>query len=109
MNSVRLPKEVVDNMIEFYRRQHVIGDGTFKKLGNLSFPSEMKRTIELGLAEPAFENTPRVLNWYSLNPKGIEVVESYEKAGLTPNSFDNFDISDHYLYRELSSLLFNVN
>lgn len=75
--EIRLQKNVVLNMLEFYRRQYVIGDGSFKKLGNLAFPSEMKDVLELGLAEPHSGNTPRVLNWYSLTSNGVKILEEY--------------------------------
>ena len=38
----------------------------------LCFPSEAKREIKEGLIKPHSIETPRVLNWYNLTPKGVE-------------------------------------
>lgn len=84
--SKRLPIKVSNQMVEFYRRQYVIGDGTHKDLGNLGFPSEMKAVVELGLAKPFSDETPRVLNWYSLTEKGHDVLETYKELGLSPEN-----------------------
>lgn len=106
--SKRLPIKVSEQMIEFYRRQYVIGDGNYKDLGNLGFPSEMKAVIELGLAKPFSNETPRVLNWYSLTEKGKDVIETYKKLGLSPEKFTNFSVNDYSVYSEIISAKFVI-
>ena len=61
-------------LLEGYRRVLVFDNGNFEtRLLLLSYPSTVKKVAK-AMFKPAFAETPRVLNWYSLTDKGIELL-----------------------------------
>lgn len=75
-NRNGLKKAEFDCLLEAWRRVHMFKDGNFRaKMTLLCFPYQAKQAMKAGFFEPLDRVTPRVLNWYNLTPKGIEVLK----------------------------------
>ena len=102
---MKITEQVINIMIEFYRRQYILNDGTVQKLGNCAYPSEMKKTKELGLVKPLNGvETARVLNWYSLTEKGALLLNTFIEKGLSIEDFDGFDMVNQSVRNEISEI-----
>jgi hypothetical protein len=63
---------------EIYRRLNFLHDGNLNEpLLLLAFPSEVKSIKPLGIITPYSTETPKVLNWYRLTPKGKSYFANY--------------------------------
>jgi hypothetical protein len=63
---------------EIYRTINYFHEGNMnEKLMILEYPSKVKSIIELGIIVPYSNQTPKVLNWYSLTDKGKNFFRKY--------------------------------
>ena len=97
----KLPKPIVRIMIEMFRRMHVLHNGEVKSLCIPSTMSEMKQAKELKLVEAPGMEIPRTPCWYKFSERGLQVVELHKEAGLSADSFENFDIKCKELERKI--------
>jgi len=77
----KLGKWAMVLLFEAYRRVLVFNNADFEtNMALLCYPSMVKSAAK-SLFKPAFgKETPRVLNWYALSDKGLELVKSLDDA-----------------------------
>ena len=72
----KLKQKVVNVLMEAWRRIKYHKNEWDEKCNVLLFPSQAKEAKEAGLITISFGiETPRILHWYKLTPKGIELLK----------------------------------
>jgi hypothetical protein len=92
-NGNKLTEPILWCLIEAARRFNL---GYDEKTWNdpflgLGVPSTYKDTVRKGYMKASFGELDRVLNWYHLTEKGIDIVKSWH---LTKDDFSGFDLKN---------------
>lgn len=80
------------NLLDAIRRQEINNDVDRCRMVALAYPSEIKQGVVKGFFEPTYQETARVLNWYNLTIKGLEITKQLRSnLGIVHGAEENCD------------------